>query len=200
MWREQGIKGWSWRGRSADTSLWTIEQNDQRTRRVIMACELCCCLLPECEALRICRSGFPIATIVLTYDNQSILSSFSLFLYFVTISSVAEKAFSGSTDLGLIVIKAWNSFFRLFDLFFVASKRLISFFTICDRISSCSGIVLWSPLSRITWILCFDFKWLIKLSVFEPPTFVSRSMNCALLLVEHCFIRNGSKLLIFFDY
>ena len=31
-------------------------------RRVIMACELYCCLLPQCEALRICRSGFPIAT------------------------------------------------------------------------------------------------------------------------------------------
>jgi len=30
--------------------------------RVIMACELYCCLLPQCEALRICRSGFPIAT------------------------------------------------------------------------------------------------------------------------------------------
>ena len=30
--------------------------------RVIMACELYCCLLPQCEALRICRSEFPIAT------------------------------------------------------------------------------------------------------------------------------------------
>ena len=30
--------------------------------RVIMACELYCCLLPQCEALRMCRSGFPIAT------------------------------------------------------------------------------------------------------------------------------------------
>jgi len=30
--------------------------------RVIMACELYCCLLSQCEALRICRSGFPIAT------------------------------------------------------------------------------------------------------------------------------------------
>ena len=30
--------------------------------RVIMACELYRCLLPQCEALRICRSGFPIAT------------------------------------------------------------------------------------------------------------------------------------------
>jgi len=28
-----------------------------------MACELYCCLLPQCEALRICRSGFPIATV-----------------------------------------------------------------------------------------------------------------------------------------
>jgi len=33
-----------------------------RNNRVIMACELYCCLLPQCEALRICRSGFPIAT------------------------------------------------------------------------------------------------------------------------------------------
>ena len=30
---------------------------------VIMACDLYCCLLPQCEALRTCRSGFPIATI-----------------------------------------------------------------------------------------------------------------------------------------
>jgi len=31
--------------------------------RVIAACELCCCLLPQCEALHTCRSGFPIATV-----------------------------------------------------------------------------------------------------------------------------------------
>jgi len=74
--------------------------------------------------------------IVLTYDNQSTLSSFSLFLKFVTNSPVAEKTLSGSTDAGLIVIEAWYSFSRLFD-FFAASKRLISFFTICDRISLC---------------------------------------------------------------
>jgi len=29
-----------------------------------MACELYCCLLPQCEALRTYRSGFPIATLV----------------------------------------------------------------------------------------------------------------------------------------
>ena len=34
--------------------------------RVIMACELHCCLLPRCEALRIYHSGFPIATILWT--------------------------------------------------------------------------------------------------------------------------------------
>jgi len=31
--------------------------------RVIMACELYCCLLSQCEALSICHSGFPIATV-----------------------------------------------------------------------------------------------------------------------------------------
>ena len=94
-------------------------------------------------------------------------------------------------------IEAWNSFSRLFDLFFVASKTIISFITICDRISSCAGIVLcFSP----SQILCFDFKWLVKQSVFEPPPFVQRSTKCTLVLVEPCCVRNSSKLLIFFDY
>jgi len=106
--------------------------------------------------------------IIMMHDNQSTLLSFSLFLSFVTSSPVAEKALSGSTDLGFIVIKAWNSFLRLFDLFFVASERFISCFTICDRISFCAEIVLWSSLSWVTWILLFDFKWLITLSVLEP--------------------------------
>ena len=64
MWREHAIKEWSWDGSSADINLWTIERNDWRTRRVIMACELYCCLLPQCEAVRICRLGFPIATVL----------------------------------------------------------------------------------------------------------------------------------------
>jgi len=71
---------------------------------------------------------------------------------------VTDKALSDYIDVGLIVMKARHSFSRLFDLFFVASKRLISFITICNQISSCAGIVLWSSLSRITWILYFDFK------------------------------------------
>jgi len=43
--------------------------------------------------------------IILTHDSQSTLSSFSLVLSFATNSPVAEKALSGSTDLGLIVTK-----------------------------------------------------------------------------------------------
>jgi len=83
----------------------------------------------------------------MTIKHTFIIQSVSEFL---ANSPVAEKALSGSIDLGLIVIKAWNSFSRLFDLFFVVSKRLISFFTTCDRISSCAGIVLWSSLSWVT--------------------------------------------------
>jgi len=104
--------------------------------------------------------------IILTHDNQSTLSSFVLFLSFLTNNSVAEKSLFDSTDVGLIVIKAWYGF--SIDLF-LASKRLI--ITICDRISSCSRIVCGLH-SKITWIMCFYFKWLIKLLVLEPPPFV----------------------------
>jgi len=52
--------------------------------------------------------------IILTHDNHSALLPFTLFLSFVANSPVAEKALSGSTDLGLVVIEAWNSFSRLF--------------------------------------------------------------------------------------
>jgi len=33
--------------------------------RVIAAHDLYCCLLPQCDALRTCRSGFPIATVTM---------------------------------------------------------------------------------------------------------------------------------------
>jgi len=46
-------------------------------------------------------------------------------------------------------------------------KTVISFFTMCDQISSCA---------RIVFVL--DFKWLIKLLMLEPPSFVQRSTNC----------------------
>ena len=43
--------------------------------------------------------------ITLTHDNHSTVPSFSLFLSLVKNSPVGEKALSGSTDLGLFVIK-----------------------------------------------------------------------------------------------
>jgi len=48
--------GCTWRTTSNMYVAWTSNN------RMIMACELYCCLLPQCEALRICRSGFLIAT------------------------------------------------------------------------------------------------------------------------------------------
>jgi len=43
---------------------------EQAINRVIMACELYCCSLPQCEALRTCRSGFPIATAALNIQHS----------------------------------------------------------------------------------------------------------------------------------
>jgi len=59
---------------------------------------------------------------ILTHEYQSIFSAFSLFLSFVTNSSMAEKAHFESTDVGLIVIKAWYSLSRLSGLFVVAES------------------------------------------------------------------------------
>jgi len=39
---------------------------------VILSGDLYCCLLPRCEALHTCRSGFPIATIVLLFSEHII--------------------------------------------------------------------------------------------------------------------------------
>ena len=36
-----------------------------------MACNLYCCLMPQREALRTCRSGFPIATLLWNYLDHS---------------------------------------------------------------------------------------------------------------------------------
>jgi len=50
--------------------------------RVIAARDLYCCLLPQCEALRTCRSGFPIATPPLSCLLISILSFLTPFSCF----------------------------------------------------------------------------------------------------------------------
>ena len=70
MWREQAIIEWS---RWSDLGEWllTLLVNLVNswlyaltvTTRVISSGDLYCCLLPQCEALRTCRSGFPIATV-----------------------------------------------------------------------------------------------------------------------------------------
>ena len=46
--------------------------------RVISSGDLYCCLLPRCEALRTCRSGFPMATIyIIKYLSQNHLQEAS---------------------------------------------------------------------------------------------------------------------------
>jgi len=61
MWREQAIIEWSW---------WVTSNACEPGEQLIVLAtgddesDLYCYLLPRCEALRTCRSGFPIATIV----------------------------------------------------------------------------------------------------------------------------------------
>jgi len=71
MWREQAIIEWSrWSdlGERPLTMLVNLVNSwlclRTVTTRLISSGDLYCCLLPRCEALRTCRSGFPIATIV----------------------------------------------------------------------------------------------------------------------------------------
>jgi len=69
MWREQAIIEWS---RWNDLGEWPLIMLVNLvnswlclltvTTRGISSGDLCCCLLPRCEALHTCRSGFPIAT------------------------------------------------------------------------------------------------------------------------------------------
>jgi len=69
MWHEQAIIDWS---RWSDLGEWPLIMLVNLvnswlclltvTTRVISSGDLYCCLLPRCEALRTCRSGFPIAT------------------------------------------------------------------------------------------------------------------------------------------
>jgi len=66
VWREQAIIEWS---RWCDLCEWPLTMFVNCwlclltvTTRVISSGDLYCCLLPRCEGLRTCRSGFPIAT------------------------------------------------------------------------------------------------------------------------------------------
>ena len=72
MWREQTIIEWS---RWGDLGEWPLRMLVNLVNswlclrkvmtRVISSGDLYCCLLPRCEALRTCRSGFPLAKIFL---------------------------------------------------------------------------------------------------------------------------------------
>jgi len=53
---------------------------------------------------------------MVTHDIQSVISSFTLFLSFVTNSTMDEKAFSDSTHADLFVSKAWYSVSNLTGL------------------------------------------------------------------------------------
>jgi len=74
MWREQAIIEWS---RWSDFGEWPLIMLVNLvniwlylltvTTRMILLGDLYCCLLPRCEALRTCHSGFPIATLALKY-------------------------------------------------------------------------------------------------------------------------------------
>jgi len=72
-WREQAIIEWS---RWSDLGEWPLTVLVDLvnswlyaltvTTRVISSGEVYCCLLPRCEALLTCRSGFPIATLLIS--------------------------------------------------------------------------------------------------------------------------------------
>ena len=122
--------------------------------------------------------------------KASMLSSFSLFLSCVAVSPMAEKALFAVTLMeAWLKVRHGTVFPKLSDLFYVASKRLISNCT-------SGGIVSWSSLSWITWTLCFDFKWLIKSLVLEPSVFSLKEHKlhfgvcCALLYKKWPLITN----------
>jgi len=77
--------------------------------------------------------------------------------------------------------KAWHCFSSL-GFLFCSLKSTLFLFTICDQISSCSGIVLWFSLVWIIWILCLDFKWLITCVVLEPLVFsiMEHKLHCGI--------------------
>jgi len=50
--------------------------------RVTSSGDLYCCLLPQCEALRTCRSGFPIATILVAFLLELFYSSLFIAILF----------------------------------------------------------------------------------------------------------------------
>ena len=49
-------------------------------KRVISSGDLYCCLLPQCDALRTCRSGFPIATVPKDVTSTALFFGFTFLI------------------------------------------------------------------------------------------------------------------------
>jgi len=61
-------------------------------RRVIAGRDLYCCLLPQCEALRACRSGFSIATSGSSFlDNKIVLRFAFDYKYLLAVISTSHS-------------------------------------------------------------------------------------------------------------
>jgi len=80
--------------------MWAKNKNiyawrEQAIMREIATHDLYCCLLPQCEAMRTCRSGFPIATI---------LKIFVYFAQFVTAKGMNSKQGCGA---GTQILGSW---------------------------------------------------------------------------------------------
>jgi len=140
---------------------------------------------------------FSMIFIILTPDSQSTLSSFSLFLSFVTNSPVAKKALSGSTDLGLVVIKAWNSFSRLFlPLLCSLKKTHFLYHNWWSDLFLCrNSFVVFTLVDSVLWFQMFDQTvgaWTTSFCMTEHK--LHFGVGWASLQYKKC-----SKLLIFFD-
>jgi len=62
--------------------------------------DLYCCLLPRCEALRACRSGFPIVTIAIFNNRVVFKGSILVFLWYLCIFHTA--LFNPSSMFGIV--------------------------------------------------------------------------------------------------
>jgi len=70
-----------------------------------MACELFCCLLPQCEALRICRSRFPIATLL------SVIASIKWYLACFKFLETTKDGLLLLSDILLCVVYCSKGYF-----------------------------------------------------------------------------------------
>jgi len=63
-----------------------------------MACELYCCLLPQCEALRICCSGFSIATVYKKKSNTQEITNM-LYIQYISMEKIGRSLTLPNIDI-----------------------------------------------------------------------------------------------------